>query len=114
MSDLTRSRYHQRADCWHVYYNDVHVGTGARRVGNPHDINPSQWNCGFYPGSHPGEHQTGTAGTFDQARADFGQAWQISLSKWTEADSQEGQDDKAWTAEKYRRFDRRERECRRS
>jgi hypothetical protein len=29
------------------------------------------WDCGFYPGSHPGEHQSGTAATFDQARADF-------------------------------------------
>jgi hypothetical protein len=30
------------------------------------------WNCGFYPGSHPGECTSGTAATFAQARADFG------------------------------------------
>jgi hypothetical protein len=55
MPDLTRRRYRERQDCWHVYYGDVHVGTIARRVG----IRPSGrawgWICGFYPGSEPGE-----------------------------------------------------------
>jgi hypothetical protein len=31
----------------------------------------------FYPGSHPGEHQNGTAMTFDEAGADFERAWKI-------------------------------------
>jgi hypothetical protein len=52
-------------------YGDVHVGTIAERTGNPHDTDPWEWNCGFYPGSHPGEHQSDTTATFDDARADF-------------------------------------------
>jgi hypothetical protein len=35
----------------------VGVGTIAERVGNPHDTDPWEWSYGFYPGSHPGEHQ---------------------------------------------------------
>jgi hypothetical protein len=35
MPALTRRRYPERQDCWHVYYGDVHVGTIARSVGNP-------------------------------------------------------------------------------
>jgi hypothetical protein len=42
----------------------------------------------FYPGSQPGEQQSGTAATFDEARADFGSAWEVFLSKRTEADFQ--------------------------
>jgi hypothetical protein len=34
-----------------------------------------------YPGSHPGEHEEGTAATFDQASAGFEAAWQQFLSK---------------------------------
>jgi hypothetical protein len=69
---LTRLRSaDQRHKCWHIYYGDVHVGTIAERVGNPHDTDPWEWNCGFYPGSHPGEHQSDTTATFDDARADF-------------------------------------------
>src|SRR5258708_33695245 len=32
---LTRRRYPERPDCWHIYYGDVHAGTIAKRVGNP-------------------------------------------------------------------------------
>src|SRR5258706_13584202 len=71
--------------CWHIYYGDVHVGAIAERVGNPHDTDPWEWNCGFYPGSHRGEHQSGTSATFAEARADFGTAWRVFLSNRTEA-----------------------------
>ena len=54
MPELTRRRYPERQDCWHVYYGDVHVGTIAIRVGCPHDEDPREWACGFYPGSRPG------------------------------------------------------------
>jgi hypothetical protein len=106
---LTRRRYPERPDCWHIFYGDVPVGTIARRVGNPHDTDPWQWDCGFYPGSHPGEHQDGTAAIFDQARADFERAWAAFLPNRTDADFQAWRDQQAWTAEKYRRFDRGER-----
>jgi hypothetical protein len=110
MAALTRRRSTDaREECWHIYYGDVRVGTIAKRVGNPFDTDPWQWSCGFYPGSHPGEHQDGTAVTFDEARADFEQAWTLFLSKRTEADFQALRDQQAWTAEKDRRFDRGER-----
>ena len=44
---------------------------------------PREWRCGFYPGSHPGEHQSDTTATFEEARADFEHAWQVFLSNRT-------------------------------
>ena len=103
MPELTRRRYPEaREECWHIYYGDVHAGTIAIRTGNPHDTDLWEWCCGFYPGSHPGEHQNGTAATFDEARADFEAAWKVFLSKRTEADFQEWRDQQAWTEDKYR------------
>jgi hypothetical protein len=110
MPALTRRRsVGHRQECWHIYYGDIHAGTITERVGNPHDAEPWEWRCGFYPGSNPGEHQSGAAASFDEARADFESAWKIFLSKRTEADFQEWRDQRDWTAEKYRRFDRGER-----
>ena len=68
MPELTRRRSTDaREECWHVYYGDVLAGTIAIGSGNPHDEDPWEWHCGFYPGSHPGEHQDGTAASFDEA-----------------------------------------------
>jgi hypothetical protein len=80
---------------------DVHVGTIAERVGNPHDTDPWEWSCGFYPGSHPKEHQSDTAATFEQARADFECASLMFLSNRTEADFQKWRDQRDWTERKY-------------
>jgi hypothetical protein len=101
MPVLTRRRYSERRDCWHVYYGDVHVGTIARRAGNPHDTDQWSWGCGFYPGCGPGEHTNGTAATFDEARAGFEEAWQLLLPNRTEADFQEWLNQRDWTARKY-------------
>jgi hypothetical protein len=80
MPELTRRRSPGASEeCWHIYYGDVHAGTIAIRTGIPHDEDPWGWNCGFYPGSHPGECTSGTAATFAQARADFEQAWAVFL-----------------------------------
>jgi hypothetical protein len=59
------------------------------------------WSCGFYFGSHPREHRSGTAATFDQARDDFQAAWRVFLSRRTEADFQEWRDQRDRTARKY-------------
>jgi hypothetical protein len=101
MPALTRRRYPERLDCWHIYYGDVHVGTIARRVGNPASTDSWEWTCGFYPGSQPGEHRHGTAATFDQARADFEGAWRIFLANRTEADFQEWRHARDWHEKKY-------------
>jgi hypothetical protein len=46
MPALTRRRSPDAPEeCWHVYYGDVHAGTIARRVGNPHDTDPWEWIC---------------------------------------------------------------------
>jgi hypothetical protein len=51
MLELSRRRSTDaREECWHIYYGDVHVGTIAIRSGNPHDEDPWEWYCGFYPG----------------------------------------------------------------
>jgi hypothetical protein len=110
MPALTRRRSpDHRQECWQIYYGDIHAGTIIERVGNPHDTEPWEWRCGFYPGSRPGECRSGTAATFDEARADFEGAWAVFFSKRTEADFQAWRDQRDWTAEKYRRFDRGER-----
>ena len=90
-----------REECWHVFYDDVHVGSIAIRAGNPHDEDPWEWHCGFYPGSNPGKQQNGTAATFDEARADFEYAWRVFLSNRTEAEFQSWRDQRDWTARKY-------------
>jgi hypothetical protein len=101
MPELTRRRYRERQDCWHVYYGDVHVGTIARRVGIPPSGRPWGWICGFSPGSEPGEFRDGTAETFDLARVDFAVAWQRFSAKRTEADYQAWLRQRDWTARKY-------------
>jgi hypothetical protein len=101
MPTLTRRRYPERHDCWHVYYGDVHVGTIAKQVGiPPGQDHPWGWLCGFYPGSHPRDHTSGTAETFDQARERFEAAWRVFLAKLTEADFQARRDQQEWTERK--------------
>ena len=110
MPELTRRRSPDAPDeCWHVFYGDVRVGTIALRTGMPPGEDPWSWSCGFYPGSHPRECTGGTAATFNQARTDFEAAWAVFLANRTEADFQAWRDERDWTAEKYRRFDRGER-----
>jgi hypothetical protein len=64
-----------------------------------------EWSCGFYPGSHPGEHQSDTAATFEDARADFESAWRVFLSNRTEADFKKWRDERDWTDRKYALWD---------
>ena len=63
----------------------------------------------FYPGSRPGECTNGAATSFEEARVAFEAAWCVFLSKRNEVDFQAWRDQRDWTAEKYRRFDRGER-----
>jgi hypothetical protein len=106
MPALTRRRYPERQDCWHIYFGDVHVGTIARRIGQPHNQEAWQWLCGFYPGSDPDEQRSGTAATFDQARADFEVAWQVFSACRSPADYQAWRDQRDWTARKYAMWER--------
>jgi hypothetical protein len=79
------------------------------RSGVANTAEPWEWHCGFYPGSNPGEQRYGRAASFDAARAPFETAWREYLPLRSEADFEEWRRHAAWTAEKYRRFDRHER-----
>jgi hypothetical protein len=110
MTALTRRRDHDRGEaCWLIYYGDIHAGTISERTGNPFDTESWEWRCGFYPGSRPGEFTSGTAATFDEARADFEAAWSVFLSNRTEADYQAWRDQRDWTERKYVMWERGER-----
>jgi hypothetical protein len=78
MPALTRRRYLERHDCWHVYYGDVHVGTIARRAGVPVDVDQWGWNCGFYPPSHQGRH----VGPFRAAARALPASGQVHSRHW--------------------------------
>jgi hypothetical protein len=108
MPVLTRKRVNDRPATWHVHYAGVQVGMIVERSGIA-NTEPWEWHCGFYPGGPHGEHRYGRAATFESARAAFEAAWREYLPKCTEADFQAWRDEEAWTAEKYRRFDRHER-----
>jgi hypothetical protein len=109
MPELTRRRYPERQDCWHVYFGDVRVGTIAIRTGVPHHEDPWGWICGFYPGCEPREYTEGTAKTFDKGRREFQRAWRVLLSSRTEADFQAWRDQRDWTERKYAMWERGER-----
>ena len=87
----------------------MRVGWIGERAGVPVDVDQWGWSCGFYPGSHPGEHLTGTAADFETARAEFEEAWRMFSAKRTEADYQEWRDEREWTARKYATWSRGER-----
>ena len=106
MTELTRRRYPERPDCWHVFYGDVHVGAIARRSGVPFDADQWQWSCGFYPGNEPRDHLSGTAASFEQARAGFEAAWRTFSAKRTEADCQAWRDSRDWHARKHAMWER--------
>jgi hypothetical protein len=72
MPKLTRRRDHNaREESWRVYHGDVRVGSIGKLPGVPPDVNQWGWSCGFYPGCDPGEHQAGSAPTFQAARIAF-------------------------------------------
>jgi hypothetical protein len=83
MPALTCRRYIERIDCWHVYYGDVCVGTIARRSGCPADVDQWEWGCGFYPGTEPGQGESGTAADFEASRVEFKAAWKRLLPMLT-------------------------------
>jgi hypothetical protein len=110
MPELTRHRYPEvHEECWHIFYSDAHAGGIAIRTGIPWDEDPWGWSCGFYPPSHRGLQQDGTAVSFEMARTEFEQAWRDYLPRCTEADFKAWRDQRDWTARKYAMWDRGER-----
>jgi hypothetical protein len=82
MPTLTRRRSTDtHRETWHVYYGDLRVGTIGERAGVPVDVDQWGWSCGFYPGLEPGQHQDGSAETFELARTAFEDAWERLMPK---------------------------------
>jgi hypothetical protein len=63
-------------------------------VGCPVDVDQWEWGCGFYPGTDPGQRESGTAVDFETCRVEF-----------TEAGFQEWRDNRDRTAWKYAMWD---------
>jgi hypothetical protein len=107
MTVLTRRRNPDaQQESWRVFYGDVEAGHISKRTGNPADTDRWQWFCGFYPGSHPGEQQVGTAATLEQAREAFERAWALFLAKRTPEDFDAYRRDVAFTRWKYAMWDK--------
>src|ERR1700756_4292956 len=103
MPVLTRRRDPEsRIECWHVLYGDVLVGTIGERSGVPPQADQWRWSVSFYPLSHRGERESGTAPDFLTARACFDAAWKWLLPKITEEDLAEYRRERAWMAWKQR------------
>ena len=101
---LTRRRTDDpHREVWEIWYDGVRVGLIGERSGAPMHQPGWQWHCGFYPGSHPREHRTGVAASFEAARADFQRAWEAFLRQRTEADFAEWRAQQAYTSAKYAR-----------
>ena len=60
-------------------------------------------------GSDPDEQRSGTAATFEQARADFEKAWKVFSARRTPGDYQAWRNQRDWTARKYAMWERGER-----
>ena len=106
MPALTRRRFPERPDCWHVYYDDVQVGEIAGRPGVPVHVDQWGWQCGFYPLDHRGRSFGGTAASFEAARVAFEAAWKAYLPLCSEGDFTEHRRQRAWTGWKYAMHDR--------
>ena len=100
MPSLTRRRSdnpHQVT--WHVFYDDIRVGTIGERAGVPVDVDQWKWTCGFYPGLHPDQHRNGTAATFEEARAGFEADWKDLLPEIPDGAFEEYRHDREAQAE---------------
>ncbi|MDA9505856.1 hypothetical protein ACVWW6_000657 [Bradyrhizobium sp. USDA 3311] len=97
MPPLTRRRGKDdpNRETWLIYLGDVRVGVISRRSGVPNSAPQWGWSCGFYPGVDPGEHRSGIAETFDQARDGFQAAWDGLAATLTET-WREARDWMAW------------------
>jgi hypothetical protein len=103
---LTRRPDPHRKDAWLVYADDICAGSISRAVGLPNAAEAWKFSAGFYPGSRPGEIKSGSADTFDEARAAFEIAWRTFASTRTEADFEAWREQRDWTARKYAARDR--------
>ncbi|OKO74443.1 hypothetical protein [Bradyrhizobium sp. NAS96.2] len=107
MTELTRRRAsdpHRKG--WNVFYGDVQVGWIDERAGVPTDADQWGWSCGFYPGCDSGQHTSGSAASFEEARGAFEVAWATLLPTRTEADFEAWRHQRDWTERKRAMWNR--------
>src|ERR1700750_840859 len=103
MPDLSRRRSrNEHQETLHVYYSDICVGTIGRRSGVPVGADQWGWYCGFFPMSHRGLREDGTAPHFYKARSYFKAAWFRLLPLITDEDFAEHRYQRASTSWKHR------------
>jgi len=86
MPALTRRRIpNDHSEVWRIFYGDIPVGTIGIRSGVPVNVDQWGWSCGFSPGLNPGQHQDGSAASFDLARAAFEETWNALLPQILES-----------------------------
>jgi hypothetical protein len=84
MTTLTRCRNNDpHCEGWRIFYGDVQVGTIAKSAGMPLESKQWNWSCGFYPGVEPGQQRSGSAASYEKARAAFERAWRQLLPQLT-------------------------------
>ena len=107
MRRFSRTFFPIASTAWHVTPAaagrafEIGIGTIGERAGFPIDVDRWSWDVGFYPGSEPGEHRSGTAPDFFMARREFEIAWREFSATKTEADYQEWRDHRGFMARKY-------------
>jgi len=90
MTALTRRRSdNDHQETWHIYFSDVRIGTIGVRGGLPTTADEWGWDVGFYPGMEPRARRSGSAATFDEARAAFEGAWRQLEPTLTEGSYEE-------------------------
>jgi hypothetical protein len=105
---LTRRRHSDaHREGWSIFWGDVRVGHIGIRAGVPVDVEQWGWSCGFYPGCDPGQFSDGVAETFEEARADFEEAWSRLLPTRNELHFELWRRNRDATAWKYRMHDER-------
>ncbi|MCP3406220.1 hypothetical protein [Bradyrhizobium sp. CCGB01] len=99
MTTLTRrSSENPNQETWHIYFDDVRVGTIGERAGVPVHADQWAWSVGFYPGMEPGTNRRGIAATFEVAREALGAAWSELLPTIPESAFAEWRHDRDWRA----------------
>lgn len=100
MTALTRRRSdNPHQETWHIYFEDVRVGTIGVRGGVPVHADQWGWSVGFTPGMEPGTQRSGVAASFEAARAAFEAAWRELEPALPDSALDEWRRDRDWRAE---------------
>lgn len=108
MTELTRRprNVEGRFISWEIFHGDVGIGLIQERSGVPRHVDHWQWSCGFYPGCDiRTQVASGTAATYDAARAAFMKAWENLDPQVTPEMRERWLYEQAFTAWKYAMWD---------